>query len=112
MRIDLEKLRAKNVASRDLREALAIEKNSCEILTLPTLGLFDAEFSKREAEGRAKLDRREVEAQHNVTVLETLLAERGIGADLSVCQECGKYFVGLYSTSDVCRYCYMPDDNY
>lgn len=112
MKLDLEKLRAKNITPRDLRAALADEKNNCEILTLPTLGVFDAEFSRREAEARARLDTVESDAQHNVGVLETLLAERGIAAALNHCRECDKYFVGPYDTSDVCQFCYMPDDDY
>lgn len=104
-----ERIAKGGVSALDLLKALATERNSLEIVTLSTLGTFDADFMARERAAREKLDTAEADAAENVQLLERLMAERGWKTETRVCDKCGKHHAGRNTT---CANCFEVDDGY
>jgi hypothetical protein len=100
-----ERIEAGGVSARDLLEALATERNNLGIVTLPTLGAFDSELTAREQSARQKLDQLELDAAHNVPILERALTAMGKSTETYVCESCGEHRV-----SRQCSMCYEPQE--
>jgi hypothetical protein len=98
-----ERIAAGKVSARDLLNALATERNSLEIVTMPTLGAFDSTLAANEQVAREKLDAAQADAAHNVPILERALIAMGEATETFVCKSCGKH-----RTSRRCEMCYEP----
>lgn len=100
-----ERIAKGGVSALDLLKALATERNSLAIVTLPTLGTFDSEFMAGEQSARKKLDQAELDAAHNVPILERALTALGKSTETYVCNDCGQHRV-----SRRCSMCYEPQE--
>jgi rubrerythrin len=100
-----ERIAAGQVTAHALLNALATERNSLEIVTMPTLGAFDSALMANEQSARQKLDAAQVDAAHNVPILERALTALGESTETYVCKSCGKH-----RPSRHCSMCYEPQE--
>lgn len=109
MRINEEKLTARvaarQVFERDLRRALATERDSVQIVTLPTVGAASHGLNQSEAAARQQLDAIESDAAHNVAVIERVMAAQGWSTETYLCESCGKQ-----RPTQTCTMCEMPEE--
>lgn len=100
-----ERIAAGQVTAPALLNTLATERNSLEIVTMPTLGAFSADLTSGEQSARQKLNEAETDAAHNVPILERALVGMGESTETYVCKSCGKHRV-----SRRCSMCYEPQE--
>lgn len=109
MRINEEKLAARvaegKVSENDLRRALATERDSMEIVTLPTVGAMSSALNQAEAQARQQLDAIESDAAHNVAVIERVMTAQGWSTETYLCESCGKQ-----RPTRTCTMCEMPSE--
>jgi hypothetical protein len=83
MKINEQKLcdgiKSGKIGVADLRRSLAGQRNNLSHVTAPTPGAFSHDLNKRE-----------VDAAHNVPILENALRELGDNAETYNCSQCGK----------------------
>lgn len=109
MKYSLEKLvngiNNNDLGQRELRGFLAHERNNLAIATVPTVGVFGAEMSQREAKARQDLDNLQSDAAFNVPMLEKLLRDNGWHTETYICPRCNKH-----RNTKICQMCSEPSE--
>ncbi len=91
----------------EVRKMLADELNTLAVVTLPTLGAFDASLIASESNATAKLAAQQAEAQANVDIIRSVFSKLGIAEEIKTCCHCHKNFAGSGKT---CSTCYEPTE--
>ncbi len=100
-----ERINEGKVTPYQLLRALATERNSCSIVTMPTIGAMSHDLNQSEAAARQSLNAIETEAAHNVAVLKRVMAAHGFSTKTYVCENCGKH-----RPSRACPMCETPEE--